>query len=196
MTHSAFPAIGCLLMAAGSAQRFGENKLSMRLGGSTLIERSLLAVPNALFARLVVVTQYDVVEQLARAHGFEVIRNDRPDLGVSHTIRLGTEAMRACDAILYMVADQPLLTRTTVSHIVEVWRKNTAKIVGAGHDGVRGNPNIFPARFFPELLELQGDRGGNQVIRRHEDDFLVVETPPEERFDCYTPEALRRLQNR
>ena len=112
-------------------------------------------------------------------HGFEVIRNDRPDLGVSHTIRLGTEAMRACDAILYMVADQPLLTRTTVSHIVEVWRKNTAKIVGAGHDGVRGNPNIFPARCFPELLELTGDTGGRRVILRHPEDVYHCEVKDE-----------------
>ena len=194
MTHSAFPAIGCLVMAAGSSERFGENKLSKRFGSRTLIERALSAVPNALFARLVVVTQYDWIEQLAREHGFEVIRNDRPDLGASHTIRLGTEAMRECDAILYMVADQPLLTRTTVSHIVEAWRKNTAMIVGAGHGGVRGNPNIFPARFFPELLQLTGDCGGSRIIRRHEDQFLLVETPPEELYDCDTPEALRALE--
>ena len=194
MTHSAFPAIGCLVMAAGSSERFGENKLSKHFGSRTLIERALSAVPNALFARLVVVTQYDWVEQLAREHGFEVIRNDRPDLGASLTIRLGTEAMRECDAILYMVADQPLLTRTTVSHIVEVWRKNTAMIVGAGHGGVRGNPNIFPARFFPELLQLTGDCGGSRIIRRHEDQFLLVETPPEELYDCDTPEALRALE--
>ena len=194
MTHSAFPAIGCLVMAAGSSERFGENKLSKRFGSRTLIERALSAVPNALFARLAVVTQYDWVEQLAREHGFEVIRNDRPDLGASLTIRLGTEAMRECDAILYMVADQPLLTRTTVSHRGVAWRKNTAMIVGAGHGGVRGNPNIFPARFFPELLQLTGDCGGSRIIRRHEDQFLLVETPPEELYDCDTPEALRALE--
>ena len=196
MTHAAFPAIGCLVMAAGSAERFGENKLSKKLGGSTLIARALTAVPNALFARLVVVTQYDSVARLAREHGFEVIRNGRPELGVSHTVRLGTEAMRECDAILYMVADQPLLTRTTVARVVEAWRKNTGKIAGACANGVRGNPNLFPARFFPELLELSGDRGGNQVIRRHEDAFLPVETPPAELCDCDTPEALRALKRR
>lgn len=194
MTHSAFPAIGCLIMAAGNAARFGENKLSKRLGGRTLIERALDSVPNALFARLMVVTQYPEVEWLALTHGFEVVKNEHPDWGASHTICLGTEAMRECDAILYMVADQPLLTRTTVSRIVEVWRKNTGKIVGAGHDGVRGNPNIFPARFFPALLQLSGDRGGNQIIRQHEEEFLLVDVPPRELRDCDTPEALRELE--
>lgn len=194
MTHSVFPAIGCLVMAAGSAARFGENKLARTLGGRTLIQRALDAVPNAQFARLLVVTQYPEVERLARAHGFEVLRNEHPDWGASHTIRLGTGAMRECDAIMYLVADQPLLTRTTVTQLVETWRKNTAHIVGAGHDGVRGNPNIFPRRFFPELMQLTGDRGGNQVIRRHEDVLLLVETPPEELYDCDTPEALRKLK--
>lgn len=196
MTHAAFPAIGCLVMAAGSAERFGTDKLSAALGGRTLIERALSCVPNALFARLVVVTQYPGVEAVSRAHGFEPVRNDRPELGVSRTIRLGTEAMRECDAILYMVADQPLLTRTTVSRVVETWRKNTGKIVGASARGVRGNPNIFPARFFPELLRLTGDCGGAQVIRRHPEAFLPVETPPEELLDCDTPEALRALERK
>ena len=59
---------------------------------------------------------------------------------------------------------------------------------------MRGNPNIFPARFFPELLQLTGDCGGSRIIRRHEDQFLLVETPPEELYDCDTPEALRALE--
>ena len=190
------PKLGCLIMAAGNASRFRANKLAAEFDGKPLIRHALDAVPKALFDKGVVVTQYPQFAALAREFGFLPLENPHPDYGISYTIRLGTRELLDCDAILYMVADQPLLTRTTVSHIVEVWRKNTAKIVGAGHDGVRGNPNIFPARYFPELVELQGDRGGNQVIRRHEDDFLLVETPPEELFDCDTPEALQRLQNR
>ena len=186
--------IGCLIMAAGNASRFGENKLTASFAGKSLFSLALAAIPADTFARVTVVSQYPALLQEAEQAGFHAIRNDRPDDGISRTIRLGTEAMRECDAILYMVADQPLLTRTTVSHIVEAWRKNTAMIVGAGHGGVRGNPNIFPARFFPELLQLTGDCGGSRIIRRHEDQFLLVETPPEELYDCDTPEALRALE--
>lgn len=194
MTHAVFPAIGCLVMAAGNAERFGGNKLTQRFGGRMLIERALDAVPNALFARLVVVTQYDSVSELARGHGFEVVQNDHPELGVSYSVRLGTQAMRECDAILYMVADQPLLTRTTVSQLVQTWKKNTGKIVGACCGDRRGSPNLFPACYFPELLTLTGDRGGNQVIRRHEDAFLPVQTPAQELLDCDTPQALQMLR--
>ena len=133
------------------------------------------------------------IEELAGQFGFAAIHNDRPDLGLSHTIRLGTEAMRTCDGILYMVADQPKLCQETVARLVEVFRQHPDKIVGAGHDGRRGNPNLFPAKFFGELMAITGDHGGSSVIRAHEDALLLVETDAEELFDCDTPEALESL---
>ena len=185
--------IGCLVMAAGSGRRFGGNKLAAELDGKPLIRRALEAVPAAQFFAVVVVSQYEDIEELAGQFGFAAIHNDRPDLGLSRTIRLGTEAMRTCDGILYMVADQPKLRQETVAQLVEVWRQHPDKIVGAGHDGRRGNPNLFPARFFPDLMALSGDHGGSAVIRAHEDALLLVETDAEELFDCDTPEALESL---
>ncbi len=70
-----------------------------------------------------------------------------------------------------------------------------ARRFGENKRGVRGNPCIFPARFFPELLELQGDHGGNTVIRRHEEELLLVEAPEAELTDVDTPEALRALMH-
>ena len=187
------PSLGCLVMAAGSGRRFGGNKLAADLDGKTLIRRALEAVPAAQFTAVTVVSQYEDIEALAGQFGFAAIHNDRPDLGLSHTIRLGTEAMRTCDGILYMVADQPKLRQETVARLVEVFRQHPDKIVGAGHDGRRGNPNLFPARFFSELMAITGDHGGSSVIRAHEDALLLVETDAEELFDCDTPEALESL---
>lgn len=63
-----------------------------------------------------------------------------------------------------------------------------------GHGGVRGNPCLFPARFFPELLELREDHGGNTVIRRHEADLLLLDVPAEELRDVDTAQALEELK--
>ena len=185
--------LGCLVMAAGSGRRFGGNKLAAELDGKTLIRRALEAVPGARFSAVTVVSQYEDIEELAGQFGFAAIHNDRPDLGLSHTIRLGTEAMRTCDGILYMVADQPKLRQETVARIVEVFCQHPDRIVGAGHEGRRGNPNLFPARFFSELMAITGDHGGSSVIRAHEEAFLLVETDPAELFACDTPEALESL---
>ena len=186
--------IGCLIMAAGNASRFGENKLTASFAGKSLFSLALAAIPADTFARVTVVSQYPVLLQEAEQAGFHAIRNDRPDDGISRTIRLGTEAMADCVGILYMVADQPLLRQETVLRIVQDWRQHLGCIVGAAHNGHRGNPCLFPARFFPELCALEGDRGGSSVIRRHEDALRLVEAAEPELSDCDTKQALEILK--
>ncbi len=185
---------GCLLMAAGNASRFGENKLTARFDGQSLFSLALAAIPKELFARVTVVSQYPALLEEAARTGFDTILNDRPQDGVSRTIRLGTQAMADCDGILYMVADQPLLRAGTVRRVVDVWRAHPECIAAAAHNGNRGNPCLFPARFFPELCALEADRGGSSVIRRHEDALLLVEAGERELFDCDTKQALEILK--
>ena len=194
MEISKQPKLGCLVMAAGNAARFGDNKLAAVFEGKTLIRRALEAVPKELFSEIVVVTQYPEIEQLAEEFGFSSIHNAHPDWGISHTIRLGTEKMYDCDAILYMVSDQPLLERDSVSKVVKTWTGNQAFIVGASHNGKRGNPCIFPKDFFDELMELREDHGGNTVIRRYPDRLKLAEIAQPELTDIDTPKALEDMK--
>ena len=185
---------GCLIMAAGNASRFRANKLAAEFDGKPLIRHALEAVPKALFSRVVVVTQYPQIMELARSFGFEAIENPHPDYGISYTIRLGTQALADCPAILYMVADQPLLDKTGVQRVVAAWQAQPDQIAGAAHNGKRGNPNIFPRDFFQELLALTEDHGGSTVIRAHPERFLPVEIAQEQLTDVDTPQALKALQ--
>lgn len=186
--------VGCVVMAAGNAERFGENKLAAVVSGKTLMERALDAVPAEKLAAVCVVTQYDEVEALAKRYGFRCVRNDRPQDGLSRTVRLGTETLGGmCDAIAYLVSDQPLLRRESVAALVDFYRAHPSSIVGAGHGGKRGNPCIFPAKYFPELCALTGDTGGSAVIRKHEDELLLFEIGKEELTDVDTRESLERL---
>ncbi|MDE7042672.1 MAG: nucleotidyltransferase family protein [Oscillospiraceae bacterium] len=188
--------IGCVVMAAGDARRFGENKLAALFDGKPLILRALEAVPAEEFSAVAVVTQYPEVEALASEFGFIPVHNPHPDWGISHTIRLGLEALGECDAALFQVSDQPMLRRETVKAEVEFFRRHPDKLVGLGHDGVRGNPCIFPAAWFPELLALKEDHGGSSVIRRHEEDLLLFECPAQELADADTRQALRAMEER
>lgn len=183
-------------MAAGNAARFGENKLAAMVNGKPLIEHALEAIPRESFSRVLVVTQHKNVEAAAKNFGFETLRNEHPERGQSETIRLGTAALSDCDALCFMVADQPMLKRKTVAQELEFFRAHSKNIVGLGHNGVRGNPCLFPARFFPELLSLEGDVGGSAVIKRHLDDLLLFEVPETELCDVDTKEALEALKKR
>ena len=187
--------VGCVLMAAGSGTRFGENKLLAVFDGVSLIRRAMEAVPASLHPNTVVVTQYEEIEALAQAYGFACVRNLHPEWGVSHTVKLGTEALAArCDGILYLVADQPLLRRETVESLVEAFRASPAFVFGLSADGVRGNPCVFPKALFPELCRLEGDRGGSQVIRRHPSLLRLLAAPARELADVDTAATLRALE--
>ena len=187
--------LGCVVMAAGNARRFGENKLAVRFRGKSLIRRTLEAVPQNVFDAVAVVTQYSEIAVLAKEFSFAAIRNEHPDFGISHTIKLGLTELRDCDGVLFLVSDQPLLRRESVAELVELWKQQPDKIAALGHGGVRGNPCLFPARFFPELLELREDRGGNTVIRRHEEDLILLEVDGAELYDVDTVRALEQLES-
>lgn len=183
-------------MAAGNAERFGENKLAATVNGKPLIEHTLEAIPREAFSRVLVVTQHENVEAAAKKFDFETLWNAHPERGQSETIRLGTAALSDCDALCFMVADQPMLRRETVAREVDFFLSHRESIVGLSHNGVRGNPCIFPARFFPELLSLEGDIGGSAVIKKHLDDLLLFEAPEAELRDVDTKEALEALKER
>lgn len=185
--------IGCVLMAAGSASRFGENKLLALWQGKSLIRLAMEAVPVEELAQVVVVTRYSAVAELADAFGFRAVINDAPELGQSHTVRLGLEALGDCDGALFMVADQPMLRRETAAKLVRLWREQPHTIAAMSHGGQRGNPCLFPADLFPQLLELKGDRGGSAVIRRHEERLLLLETEAEQLQDVDTRQELEKL---
>ena len=185
--------LGCVVMAAGNARRYGDNKLAAQLRGRSLILRALEAVPTEAIDSAVVVTQYPEIMRLAGEFHFAAVYNEHPDYGISHTIELGLTGLRDCDGVMFLVSDQPLLRRKSVAALARLWKSHPDNIAALSHGGVRGNPCVFPARFFPELLELREDRGGNAVIRRHEEDLVLLEVDARELTDVDTPEALRSL---
>ena len=185
--------VGCVVMAAGNARRFGANKLRAELNGTPLFLRTLRAISTDRLDTVAVVSQYSEILQAAEKFGFAALQNNQPELGVSHTIFLGLNALGNCDGVLFQVSDQPLLRIESVAALVALWREHPDSIAALSHDGVRGNPCLFPARFFPELLALTGDRGGSAVIRNHPDDLLLMEVPAEELSDVDTPEAMKQL---
>lgn len=188
--------LGCVVLASGNARRFGNNKLAAELGGRSLIRRALEAVPPERFDGVAVVTQYPEILRLAEGFRFPAILNRHPEKGLSHSLQLGLAALADCGGVCFLVSDQPLLKRSSVAALADLWREAPETIAALGHGGVRGNPCIFPARFFPELMELTGDVGGAAVIRRHQDQLRLLEVPAEELWDVDTPEAFVELEEK
>ena len=186
--------LGCVVMAAGNGNRFGGNKLLAQFKEKPLISYALDAIPAPKLSQVVVVSQYREILDTACQYGFTPVENDCPDLGQSHSIHLGLAALSDCDAVLFQVADQPNLKRESVSALIDFYQNDPDHIVGLAYKGQRGNPCIFPARFFPELMAIRGDRGGNVVIQSHTDALRLLDVDRQELLDVDTPEILAQLQ--
>ena len=188
--------IGCIILAAGRAVRFGENKLLQPFRGKPLIAWSMDAVPTERLGPVCVVTREPAVEALAAARGWQTVRNDAPELGVSRSVALGTEALAGdCDGLLFLVADQPLLRRETVERLLDRFLEAPERIAAAAAGERFGNPAVFPAALFSALMTLKGDRGGKQLMQRFPELVVQVSVDPAELADVDTAEDLRSLRS-
>jgi len=167
--------IGCVIMAAGRSSRFGRNKLLEEIGGKSLICRALESVPAEMLYKTVVVTGYPEIKSQAEERGFSVVRNERPEDGISLSIRLGLNELQDVDAVMFVVCDQPYLKRQSVAAALESYLEHPDQILSMSNNGRRGNPCIFPSALFPELLKLEGDVGGSAVIRKHDELMQLFE---------------------
>ena len=153
--------IGCIVMAAGNARRFGSNKLDARVEGKTLLRRALEAVPAACFDRVVVVTQYPQGMDLAREMGFLPVENPRPDLGLSHTIALGMAHMQDMDGVMFQVSDQPLLRRDSVERLVAAFRRHPDRLAALAGE-TAGEEDSFYAALDRGARALYASGGASQ----------------------------------
>ena len=165
----------CILMAAGAAKRFGANKLIALYRDVPLYVRAMDAIPTQQLHAVIVVSGCAEVLALAKERGFFAVENLLPEEGVSRTIRLGLDKANElhAQAAMFMVCDQPLLTRESVSALLMDVDAHPDAIVCMAHGARRGNPAVFPKRFFGELYALCADSGGSDVIRANEDALVL-----------------------
>ena len=113
--------------------------------------------------------------------------------------RVPTEAANPwfeIDSALIMLGDQPLMTPQIIDTLIQVRRKTGKWIVGASYGGKRGNPTLFAANLFPELLEVTGDEGGRRVIERHREELELVKLGNAMvNYDVDTWEAYQQVVN-
>lgn len=165
--------LGCVLMASGNAERYGGNKLCADFNGRPVYECAFSAIPSERFYYVAVVTQYDDIGAAAMKRGFIAVPNLRPEDGVSRTIWLGLQALYDASAVMFMVADQPLLKKETVNALVDDYLSQPDYILALATGKRRGNPVVFPSYYFNELCALKGDKGGGAVIARHENELRL-----------------------
>lgn len=187
-------ATAAIILAAGSSSRMGggRHKLLLPLAGRPVLAHVIDATLQSKARPIVVVTGHQaeqVREQIARFTTHPAIthvHNHDYLQGMSTSLRAGLTYLlyvsspehtitTEIDSALIVLGDQPLMTAKIMDALIETRRATQASIVAPIYNGKRGNPVLFAASLFPELLQVSGDEGGRTVVERHRQEVAMVE---------------------
>ena len=74
--------------------------------------------------------------------------------------------------LLYELEGMPLIAHTLQKLLK---RSDGEHIICTSCNGSYRNPAIFPRKYYRELLELQGEQGGKQLLKKYTETVLSVE---------------------
>lgn len=197
--------VSLIYMASGFGKRYGTNKLITEFQGEPLYLHGLLSLQKAaklleedkIQCKLFLISQYERVlsGSFDRVPEAERIFNEDSDQGITASLKLGTEVSRKdTDAFLYFVADQPCMRGETIAEFVRGFLKSGKGIGCVCAKGHRGSPNLFSRKYKTELLALEGDLGGRQIMQKHPEDIWMMEVDERELRDIDQPSDLRQLR--
>ena len=186
----------CIVMlAAGRSERFGTAKLLAEYRGKPLLQHALSAAQDACPGDVCLVVGHNAHEVADSAVGLadHVITNEDFATGIGSSIACGVRACREhADAILIMLADQPLVSSTHLAELVNRWTGNPNEIIASRFSGVSGPPVLFASALFDQLEDLHGDIGAREILRRSSSMLRTVEFAAAA-IDIDTPEDLEAL---
>lgn len=179
-----------ILLAAGNSRRFKKNKLLYSLDGKPMflhITEQIEQLPSELIKQKIVVTQYPEIKHQLEKRGYITVDNRHSQWGITYSIRLGLEAAKEWDAVCFAVCDQPYITQESLKNLIQGWKDSGKGIGCLSFQGEPGNPVIFSRQYQKELLELEGDRGGKKIVKKHHEDVWCLEvSDPTELWDMDT----------
>ena len=187
--------ICALVLAAGSASRYGRTKQLEEFDGIPLVRRAVRVAEAVCDSRIALVVGHDWqrVSRLGLTTGGFLIRNEDYEAGLGTSLALGIRAVRhAADAILVMLADQPLVDADHANALVEAWTGAGNEIVATAYDDTDGPPVLFPSGCFDELAKLEGDNGGKHLLADPRFTTRTITFEPAA-IDIDTPADLERL---
>jgi molybdenum cofactor cytidylyltransferase len=154
-----------ILLAAGSASRFGSHKLLYPLPDGTPIGIAAARHLKQGVKHTIAVVRPDDARLTALMHdeGLTTVVSEHAECGISASLVSAIRATENADGWLIALADMPWIKPQTINTVANMLEQG-ADIVAPYYDGQRGHPVGFSHRFLPDLLGLTGDKGAGNLL--------------------------------
>lgn len=172
------PRVAALILAAGASSRMGgQNKLLRIVDGLPLVRHAVDAALASHCTQVLVVTgcESESVESTLDPNLVSVVRNPDYASGMSTSLRCGLAALPTdTAAVVVVLADMPRVSAADIDRIVGAFDPARSAIVVPTFQGRRGNPVLWPRRYFAELRGIVGDTGARGLLEIHAAEVLMV----------------------
>lgn len=162
-----------LLLAAGSATRFGSDKLRHALPHGVPIAVQAARQLRSELAEVVVVVRSGEAARTFEAEGCRAVVCENAAEGMGASLACAVRAAGPRDAYLVALGDMPFVRRSSIAALREALERGAA-IAQPFFRARRGHPVGFAGRFFSQLIELQGDEGARRILSAHEKDLVKI----------------------
>ncbi|MDO5028085.1 MAG: nucleotidyltransferase family protein [Bacillota bacterium] len=170
--------ISGIIMAAGLSTRMGTNKLFLDFKGQDLYKHVLDLVGQLDLDQVILVSSYEEILKEGQARAFTCVYNPNNQEGKAASIRLGVGQADPDSALMFFVADQPLLGLETCQRLIRAF-ENKDLVTFPKTPKRKGSPVIFPKSYRQALLSLKKDQGGSAVFNDQDGQSVLVENPEE-----------------
>ena len=164
-----------IILAAGNSSRFGQPKQLLPWKGEPLIRHvTHTAIEAGLQPVVVVIGAYaNEIELVINNPSLRIVNNRIWMHGMSSSVKAGLQALpNSTGAAVFLQADQPHIPVSLIEQLIELHQKSLHHIIAPLINGQRGNPVLFDAEIFPELLALEGDIGGRALFQQYSPEWL------------------------
>jgi molybdenum cofactor cytidylyltransferase len=154
-----------LLLAAGSARRFGSDKLRHALPHGVWIAVQAARHLKPEVSRVVAVVRPAAAElsQALAAEGCGIVVCENADQGMGASLACAARAAGEADGYLVALGDMPFVRRTSIA-AVRAALEAGAPLAAPYFRARRGHPVGIAGRFREQLLALRGDEGAKQLL--------------------------------
>ena len=190
--------IAAVVLAAGKSQRMRRNKLLLRIGGRTVLDRVLSSIESSRVEERFVVLGHrpEDLRPIVEAHAAEAVFNPDYEEGMTSSFKTGLSRV-SVNAAFLCLGDQAVLDPVLMDGMIDAMEAHPeALLVSPVYEGRRGHPVLFRDTLFSEVMTLGQEDTMKDVVDGYGDRHMEVEGDVWCTLDMDTPEDYEMIRER
>lgn len=198
--------ISGVILAAGESTRFAGPKQCADIEGRTLLAHVTNLALESKLDEIIIVVGYkkkDVIKSLGELLNNErltIVENLEYKSGMSTSLKASLKVLHdRTDAIMFILGDQPKITQGILDKLIDAYKYSNAQLcmpmINTSCGKRHGHPIIIGRKLYPELLQIIGDIGAREVVKKYRQYAKLVELDDSSsQFQINTKDDLREYK--